>query len=205
MAIALDKVPAEYATVLTQVKITQIINLTMVHLKPAMKTQWWLLIKKSVTKGSEFSLSVFNVTCYKCGENGHKANEYPNKISTGKGREKGKFKKFLGKCNNFNKIGLKAADCWGLKRNKDKKPSEYKTVGEKKLSSGNDYCSGTELLLMAVDGNYEFGFMTLSDDMNFASDTLILREPNIFIYDTGATSDTTPFLNGLTNVGEASK
>ena len=40
MAIALDKVPAEYATVLTQVKITQIINLMMVHLKPAMKTQW---------------------------------------------------------------------------------------------------------------------------------------------------------------------
>ena len=50
---------------------------------------------------------------------------------------------------------------------------------------------------MAVDYNYEFGFMTLSRYMTFASNTSILRDSNISIADTSATSDTTPCLYGL--------
>ena len=62
----------------------------------------------------------------------------------------------------------------------------------------NDDGRNTELLLITVDDNYEFGFMTLSN-------TSILRDPNVFIADTGAMSGTTPFLYGLKNVEEASK
>ena len=47
---------------------------------------------------------------------------------------------------------------------------------------------------MEVDDNYKFGFMTLRDDTTFASDIPILRDPNIFIAGTGATSDITSFL-----------
>ena len=39
--------------------------------------------------------------------------------------------------------------------------------------------------------------ITVSDYTNFASDTSILRYPDVFIYDAGAKSDTTPFLDGL--------
>ena len=47
---------------------------------------------------------------------------------------------------------------------------------------------------MEVDDNYKFGFMTLRDDTTFASDIPILRDPNIFIAGTGATSDIISFL-----------
>ena len=53
---------------------------------------------------------------------------------------------------------------------------------------------GTELLFMEVDDNYEFSFVNFSDDKTFASDTSNLRDPNVFIADTDATSDTTQFL-----------
>ena len=53
---------------------------------------------------------------------------------------------------------------------------------------------------MEVDDNYEFGFMTLSDDMNFMSDTSISIDPNVFIDDIGANSDTAPSLYGLENI-----
>ena len=62
--VVLDKTPAEYATVLAQVNISLGINLMMLNLKYAKKTQWQFLIKKSVKKLSEFSLSAFNSTCY---------------------------------------------------------------------------------------------------------------------------------------------
>ena len=47
--------------------------------------------------------------------------------------------------------------------------------------------------------------ITVSDYTNFASDTSILRYPDVFIYDAGAKSDTTPFLDGLTNGEETRK
>ena len=62
--------------------------------------------------------------------------------------------------------------------------------------------SGTEFLLMELDDSYQFGFMNLSDDMTFASETSIIREPDVFIADTGTMSDTTQFLYGLENVKE---
>ena len=90
-------------------------------------------------------------------------------------------------------------------KEKYRRPYDYKTAGEKGLLSVNGDGSSTESLFMTVGYNYEFGFMTLSDDMTFASDTSIVRDQNIFIADTGAMSDTTRFLDGLKNVEEASK
>ena len=75
MSVVFDKAPAEYVTVLSQVQITQKINLTMVHLKYAMKNQCKFSSKNIVKKGSELSLSSFNGTRYKCGEYFHKENE----------------------------------------------------------------------------------------------------------------------------------
>ena len=192
MAIVLDKAPAEYAAVLAQVQINQGINLTVVHLKYAMKTQWRLQYKKSVKKRSDLSLSAFNGTRYKCGENSHKENESSNKMLPAK--EKGFSRFFLGKCKNCGKIGHKSADNWEITKNKDKINSGYKNAGEKGLLSKKSDDSGNELLSMEVDDNYKFGFMTLRDDTTFASDIPILRDPNIFIAGTGATSDIASFL-----------
>ena len=41
--------------------------------------------------------------------------------------------------------------------------------------------------------------------MTFASDTSILRDPNVFIADIVTTTDITPFLDGLTNFDKAIK
>ena len=68
------KALAEYAIVLAHVNINQGINLTMVYLKYSTKTQWRFMSNKSVKKYPKLLLSESNGTCYKCGENGHKAN-----------------------------------------------------------------------------------------------------------------------------------
>ena len=120
-------------------------------------------------------------------------------------KRKRKLKIFSGKCDNCSKIDHKIAECWELEKNKDKMNFGYKTTDEKEISSANDYVRGIGLLLMTVYDDYEFDFMTLIDDTTFVSDTSILREPNVFIDDTGATSDTTPFLYGLENAEEARK
>ena len=98
-----------------------------------MKTQWRLQYKKSVKKGSDFSLSAFNGTPYKCGENINKENKSSNKILLAK--EKGCSRMFLGKCKNCGKIGHKSADNLEITKNKDKITSGYKTAGEKGILS----------------------------------------------------------------------
>ena len=108
----------------------------MVHLTYDMNTHWQFLSMNSVRKGYEFLLSAFNGTCYKCGENVHKANKCP-KNSNNKGKGKGEFKKFLGKCNNCSKIGHKVAGCWELEKNKDRRPYGYKTAGEKVIPNAD--------------------------------------------------------------------
>ena len=51
------------------------------------------------------------------------------------------------------------------------RPYGYNTSDEKGLSIKNDYGGSNGLLLMAVDDNYDFSFMDLSDYMISASET----------------------------------
>ena len=99
----------------------------------------------------------------------------------------------MGKCNNCSKIGHKSYSYWELEKKKDKRPSGYKNTDKKIISSVNYYGIGTELILMELDDNYEFGIITIGDDMKFASDMLILRDLGVFITDTDKTSDTNFF------------
>ena len=52
------------------------------------------------------------------------------------GEEKGN-KKFTGKCNHCSKVGHKAANCWELKANKNKRPMNWKKKEEKEVRASN--------------------------------------------------------------------
>lgn len=78
--------------------------------------------------------------------------------------------------------------CWKLEKNKDKRPQGYKTKTEKGLSSKDSEKESSG------NNSREFILTTKADKMKqFATDDSILKYPNIFIADTGATSDTTPY------------
>eukprot|EP00957_Ditylum_brightwellii_P011413 862918-Ditylum_brightwellii.AAC.1 len=82
----------------------------------------------------------------------------------------------------------------GEQKNAHKKPNWFKSNKEKGLAAKDDenrQYEDTEFLLMG---------MASSEKVAFAINSNILKDPNIFIGDTGATCDSTFSKTGLTNV-----
>ena len=200
LALVLEKAPDKYASTLAIIQESKGDQLTIDDLERAMTLEYRLRTKGSKVdgKGKELSLSSFNGICYKCKQSGHKANACPNgKGEGGKGKFNGKFN---GKCNLCGKQGHKANDCWENNNNKDKRPKWYKAGGDN---------NGTEKGLAASNNNEsnsgtEFMFMT-ANVMAFGSSDKLLQDPNVFIADTGATSDTTPHFVGFSKVSDATE
>ena len=181
---------------------------------------------RSPSEGNDFALSAFDGKCFNCGETGHKASECPKPKSRNgsKGRSRGGGGSFNGICNHCGKKGHKKADCWDLDANKDKRPTWFKAKSESGLicteakTSGND--GDLEFMLCNVD-DVEVKMESVPDEkalesdevllcgdvsevglpgvtkMEFPDSMSILKDPNIFIADTGATSDSTPLVREL--------
>ena len=188
MATVLDKAPIEYAVILAQQQRAKGDNITMGDLKKVMKLQWRITHKKidRNESESELVLSAFNGLCYNCGKKGHRKQDCPE-LKTQQNEQKNNGKKFTGKCNNCGKIGHKAADCWEFEKNKSKRPAYYKRREERGMITVNE---------REEEVDNELVLMTLSE-IQFANNTSILRDANVFIADSGATSDMSPYSYGM--------
>ena len=183
LATVLEKAPEEYASILATEKRSKGANLTLENLEAAMDTEYRIRygvkgIEREKKRRGELPLSAFNSKCYNCQEEGHLARDCPKSTKDQRfgGKGQGKFK---GTCNNYGKHGHKNTDCWQLEENKNKRPQGYKGKSKKGLvTTESDRNGGKEFLLMTK---------------GFSTDDAILNDPNVFIADTGATSDTTPY------------
>ena len=178
LATVLEKAPEEYASILATEERSKGANLTLENLEAAMDTEYRICYgvkgtEREKKKRGELSLAAFNGKCYNCQEDGHLARDCPKST---KGKGQGKFK---GTCNNCGKHGHKKTDCWQLEENKSKRPQGYKVKSEKGLVATECESSGGKEFLLMTKG--------------FSTDDAILNDPNVFIADTGATSDTTPY------------
>ena len=203
IAVVLEKAAEEYGVILSNTAREKGNHLAMDDLEDAMKIQWRITKGTKETKSEsakEYVLSAFTGKCYKCGKVGHKADKCPNAENSSKneGNKSGGGRQFTGKCHTCGQTGHKAAQCWDDDKNAHLRPSWWKPRRnrEKGLSAAEG--SNTE---SAGQGN-EYVLMTMNR-MRFNATSNILNDPNVFIGDTGASSDTTASDLGFKNVKPA--
>ena len=142
--------------------------------------------------------------CFNCGKKGHKANVCPNKNSNAGG---GKFK---GKCNVCGKIGHKKAQCFYNPQNKSKRPAWFKPKENK-----DGFCKEINAAAIEEDDERIELLMTVQDvennneiiekeeaiftgqEMCIPAVQSIFQDPNIFIGDTGASTHSTMYEEGI--------
>jgi len=232
IAKAISVAPQGYKQLITaeqlQVKTGDTFKLT--DLKRVMNTHYRMLGGKmdDESDDEDTEVALASIKCFSCGELGHKANTCTNKKKNGsrKGNKSNK-KKESRKCFNCGKTGHISVDCWEKESNANKRPANWKSnktqeqatpaVGgggnrELMLVSLDDICveesdeevpdeeapdlvprkrdATTELLLSATE-------MTVPKILD------LLNDPNVWIYDTGSTGDSTPHKFGMKNVRKA--
>ena len=122
----------------------------------------------------------------------HKVNKCPertNKVDDDSNEDSGRTEKFKGRCNICGRSGHKAADCWEEDRNKEKRPEWFKTISERAMLAAGQ----------PKDGDETEYVLTTTNGMEFRASAELLRDPNVFIGDTGASSDTTMSEIGFKN------
>jgi hypothetical protein len=169
-------------------------SLTLKHMKEAMNTKFRFLVARgkinesnNKNDGHETVLQAgdFRGKCFKCGQVGHKSND-PKCPMYNKGK-KGKAK-FKGKCNFCGMKGHKESDCFEKEENASRRPNGWKSKMEQQgaVTDHNE-----QLLLMAKES---------TKLMTFNPTVELLRDPNIWIADTGASCDSTFSISGLSNL-----
>jgi hypothetical protein len=201
VAVVMSAAPNEYASVLTTEQRVKGAALTLEDLESTMDVHYRLLYPRNVSNdrqddGEEIGLSAFNGVCFKCGANGHKANDCPVKkiVNSARNNFAGQKKQGAHKdkvCYGCGKKGHISSNCWEKESNASKRPSGWKSTKETGAVSADIGKNQVEFLLCGVP------------KMMFPTDISILFDPNVWVGDTGATTHQTCHDIGLTNKKEA--
>ena len=89
-----------------------------------------------------------------------------------------------------NKDTKQPVDCWEKKENKDKCPKGFKYQREKVVAATNSGDTGSRVKFLLYG----------SPEMSFPDVQELLDDPNVWIGDTAATVDMTPYKEGITNL-----
>ena len=138
------------------------------------------------TPGAGWSNGNFLGECYNCHKKGHRAHECPEKKQGRGGNSKGKRTKK--KCRRCNRAGHLEAACWEDENNAAKRPNGWTSREVTSVTAGSNNTQGS-----AQD---EFMLMTV-ESMKFPDSMKLLTDPNIWIADTGATTDSTGYEWGV--------
>ena len=175
----------------------------------------------------------FKGVCYNCNKKGHRAHECPEKNrNQGQGQGQGGRRatrpgKFKGKCHECGKYGHKKADCWEREANADKRPNNWKSSGERGLASSDNNSGDNnqdEFMLIntheeAEGSNKESNeeeydlvnknelmLMTYNKTvMEFPDNLTLLKDPNIWVADSGTTVDNTGHQQGVVKTRDGAK
>ena len=167
-------------------------------LAETMDQQWRSLFGQCKTKvitgndgnDTEVALAAFAGKCHNCHQVGHRAPDCPLKKNTNK-NNKNKCKC----CSHCGKMGHIEANCWNRPENSNKCPKWYKPPrvdGNKQSNAAvddGDIDPVGELLCMAV-----------KKKLTFPSIAKLLKDPCVWIGDTGATKHITPYTQGMKNM-----
>jgi gag-polypeptide of LTR copia-type len=159
--------------------------------------------------------------CWNCNKPGHKSSKCRapstnNKLRTGRTSNSRGNNRGTGDSNNryrrdivCNECGLRGhlrERCFCLNENASKRPANWKPPAGYQPSGGgtseeqgqvsieSNSCNGYELLLCQIDRPF-----------SFPQHLDLLRDPNIWIGDTGASTHSTPHMHGLINMQAADK
>ena len=171
---------------------------------------------QDLESGKEVTLAVFNGTCNRCGQRGHKeADCYAKKHINGQalmlkggsgqglnnnqgnknnsnGNSNQKKKQFQGNCNYCSNFGHKEANCY-------KKAVDQKNGGNEAAPAAVSNGNNVEFLLCA---KAEYGMMATTKQV-FPDSHKLLTQPTIWIGDTVAMMNMTPYSVGMINKKEA--
>ena len=99
-------------------------------------------------------------------------------------------------CNECGKPGHKAVDCWLCEENAHKRPPNFRVPNQVAQNRGNDDDDNVEYLLATINDGVEYAL----EDIKFPSVHKLLKDPNVWIADTGATTHSSPHDEGMTDV-----
>ena len=139
---------------------------------------------------TEVALAAFVGKCHNCQQVGHKVADCSHKRNMGKSN-KNKFKH----CSHCGELGHIEANCWNQLENSNKHLKWYKPPRIDSNEQSNmavddgDINPVSELLCMAVEKK-----------LAFPSVAELLKDPCVWIGDTGATKHITPHIQGMQNM-----
>lgn len=197
IATVLEKAPKEYQAVLTCEQRVKGNAVKLEDLEDAMTEHYRVIeaVEDNEDEGDDIALSAFNGTCYKCGFKGHRAKDCRvDKSKWKKNSNSNKPRSSRMKCYQCGKPGHRQVDCWEREENKHKRPSNWKSKehGAAAIESKGEH--QVEFLLCGVCND---------EAMEFPKSHAILRDPNLWIGDTGATTHMSRHKQGMTNLRKA--
>ena len=221
MAMAIEKLPAEYRSVLTAEMRKEGVGITSSHIESAAFQHWRAMYgsfasnpviddgANTADNNKEVALAAFSGTCNQCGKHGHKEAEcYSKQHINGQalGVKQGtnntqqqNEQKGNGKGQGKTKFKGTCNYCskYGHKEADCQKKKADEKKGNSKQEMGATAISDKSIEFLLYAG-VEYGMMSTKNMFPDSYD--LLQTPEIWIGDTAATTDMTPHRKGMTEV-----